>query len=379
MKRIVFLSTMAFDANVSIIKRLRERYDVYFVYMANEGISKIGYWSSKHDITRGDDIEAMSILGDYVDLKKTYIIKHPVGFSIKKITIEFKILNLLRNIKPDVILTDCAMVAMYLARSVYRKKCISLIHDPFPHSGEATIKRKISSALLIKWGRAFVLFNESQRKKFSEIYDIPQEKIFCSFLSQYEFLNLFQADKTILPKKDYRLKVLFTGRISPYKGLRYLFKALQLFLETDKDIHLVIAGKGKIDFEPSEIDSNHLTVYNRFMKSGEVLALLNWCDIVVCPYTDATQSGVVMSAFALCKPVLATRVGGLPEMLGEGRYGYLVPPKDSNALCDALRHISLHAEELDAFSARIHEDYFNHGDKSWSKAADIISKAIESI
>jgi len=48
-------------------------------------------------------------------------------------------------------------------------------------------------------------------------------------------------------------------------------------------------------------------------------------------------------------------------------------------LCEALRHIALHPEELATFSQHIHEDYFNHGEKSWEKAAEIISKAIESI
>ena len=118
---------------------------------------------------------------------------------------------------------------------------------------------------------------------------------------------------------------------------------------------------------------------NRFVESEELHALLDWCDIVVCPYTDATQSGVIMSAFALCKPVLATNVGGLPEMLGNGKYGYIVPAKDSNAICGALRHISRHPEELSTLSTHIREDYFNHGVKSWENATDVISEAIESI
>lgn len=378
-EKIIFLSTMAFDANVSIIKRLRSKYDVYFVYMTNEGISKVGYWSSSKDVNRGDEISVMSIVKGYVDLNKTFIIKHPVGLSFKKISVELKVLDLVRNIKPDVILTDCAMLSMCLARMVYRKKCISLIHDPFPHSGEETFNRKLSNTLLIKWGQAYVLFNESQRQKFADAYVISQDRIFSSFLSQYEFLTLFQPNKDILPKESKMLKVLFTGRISPYKGLRYLYEAVQSYLDTSKDIQLVIAGKGPIDFDISGVDKEHVFIYNRFIESSELHALLDWCDVVVCPYTDATQSGVIMSAFALCKPVLATNVGGLPEMLGFGRYGYLVPPKDSKALCEALKHIDLHPEELSSFSQHIHEDYFNQGEKSWEKAAETISKAIESI
>lgn len=50
-------------------------------------------------------------------------------------------------------------------------------------------------------------------------------------------------------------------------------------------------------------------------------------QFMVCPYTDATQSGVIMSSFTFGTPVIATKVGGLPEMLGNGKYGMLVKEK----------------------------------------------------
>ena len=55
------------------------------------------------------------------------------------------------------------------------------------------------------------------------------------------------------------------------------------------------------------------------------------------PYTDATQSGVVYSSFALNTPVIATNVGGLPEMIDDGKTGIIVPPKDVDTLANAIQ------------------------------------------
>ena len=54
------------------------------------------------------------------------------------------------------------------------------------------------------------------------------------------------------------------------------------------------------------------------------------------PFTDATQSGVIMTSYSLCKPVIATKVGGLTEMIDNGKSGILVPPKDIKALANAI-------------------------------------------
>ena len=378
-KKIVILSTMGLDVNISIIKRLREKYDVYFFFSENEGEGRFGDWKSSHIINRGDTIKELALIKDFVDLTKTFLVKHPEGLSYKKITVEFETLHLVRKINPDVILTDCTNIIFWLPRWVYKKKCISIIHDPIPHSGEDTFGRKLSNRFLVHWGQRYVLFNNKQEDEFSELYHIPKNKIYCSFLSQYEFMTLFKTQKELLPKEPEKLKVLFTGRISPYKGIKYLYEATKQYLSSRDDIHVVIAGKGNIDVDMSDIDSKYLTIYNRFIESDELYSLINWCDIVVCPYTDATQSGVIMSAYALCKPVLATKVGGLPEMLMDGKLGYLVPPKDSDSLCKAFEHLATHKDELQQFSANIKSVYFGNGEKSWNKSVEIIEQAIESI
>ena len=101
----------------------------------------------------------------------------------------------------------------------------------------------------------------------------------------------------------------------------------------------------------------------------ELAGLLQDCAITVCPYTDATQSGVVMTSYSLCKPVIATNVGGLSEMVEDGKTGLLVPPKDVDALADAIISLLEDRKKLDEMANSIRNDYFA-GDKSWKVIAD---------
>jgi glycosyltransferase involved in cell wall biosynthesis len=68
----------------------------------------------------------------------------------------------------------------------------------------------------------------------------------------------------------------------------------------------------------------------------EVGDLVAAADCVVLPYRSATQSGVVLVAYAGGCPVISTAVGGLPEVVDDGVTGYLVPPEDSAALAAAI-------------------------------------------
>ena len=101
-------------------------------------------------------------------------------------------------------------------------------------------------------------------------------------------------------------------------------------------------------------------------------------DAVICPYTDATQSGVVMTAFAFGKPVIATKVGGLPEMLDNGELGILIPPKNAEAIKNTFIEIRNNTTLLDGYSNKIHKTY-ELGDKSWDNTVEILDKAIKSI
>ena len=78
-----------------------------------------------------------------------------------------------------------------------------------------------------------------------------------------------------------------------------------------------------------------------------------------------------MSAYAFDKPCIVTNVGGLPDMVGNGKYGLIVPPKDEQALADAMCDIIEHPQMQADFAKQIHATYYE-GELSWKHIAQDI-------
>ena len=378
MKKIVFLSAMAFEANVSIIKRLRQHYEVYYIGMFNNGKCSLGILDLKSDITSARKLKEFAPFRDYIDIEKSYIVRHPEGLTLKKFSVDLKVFNLVKRIKPDVILTDAANVCMLLPRIVFRKKIISLVHDPFPHSGEDSFVRVLANKLLVKFSSRYVLFNQAQKIEFFKRYKVNPDFVFCSFLSSYEYLRAY--DNLQVDDSNKSIKILFYGRISQYKGIEYLLKGIRSFYQNGNEgIEVTVAGRGEFDFDISEYNKlPYIHIKNTFIDTPELIKMIKESAAVICPYTDATQSGVVMTAYAFGKPVIATSVGGLPEMLNHGELGILIPPKSAKAIEDIFVKIKNMPSVLSDYVCKIQNIYEN-GDKSWDNAVRILRMAIESL
>lgn len=369
---------MAFEANVSIIKRLRKNYYVYYIAMFNNGKCSLGMLSLENDITPVGQLEQFAPFAGYLDFDRTYIVKHPEGLTLKKFVVDIKILKLVKKINPDVILTDAANVCMVLPRVLYKRKVISLIHDPFPHSGEDTFGRVMANHSLVKFAKRYVLFNQAQFQKFVDAYSLDSHHVFGSFLSSYEYLTVY--DRLPVQNDNTNINILFYGRISPYKGIEYLLKAIKAYYQDGFDgITVTVAGRGDFGFNIEEYkDLPYVKIINTFIDTPDLVKMIHESSAIICPYTDATQSGVVMTAFAFGKPVIATRVGGLPEMLDNGKLGILIEPKNVDSIKKTFMEIRKAPSLLSGYSDKIKQLYI-HGDKSWSKAVSIIEDAIKSL
>lgn len=253
--------------------------------------------------------------------------------------------------------------ALYLLR----RRMVLTVHDPFVHTGNDSfivrLRRKVAFRLVPK----LIILNQPQRQPFINHYRLKPERVYNGIIGCYTCLRTIQPDLSALPGGAY---ILFAGKVSPYKGLDYLLPAMRLVHDECPDCRLVVAGGGKYHFDLSPyLPSDYIDIRNRYIPEEELVALISHARFVVCPYTDATQSGVVMSAFAFGKPVIATNVGGLPEMVKDGRYGIVVREKDTDTLAKAMARLWTEEETAEKYSQHICQDYASGGERSWEKAA----------
>jgi glycosyltransferase involved in cell wall biosynthesis len=99
---------------------------------------------------------------------------------------------------------------------------------------------------------------------------------------------------------------------------------------------LVVVGPGELGALWTRSLPRGVEVHNGLIGDKQTLDLFRRCGLLVLPYRDATQSALVGHAYYFRKPVIVTRTGALPEYVVEGKTGWLVPPKDPQALADAL-------------------------------------------
>lgn len=140
------------------------------------------------------------------------------------------------------------------------------------------------------------------------------------------------------------IRLLFVGSIKPYKGLDLLVESLALLASKAPvgSWQLVVAGHPSYDIEPlkerlQELNvGSQVTLSLRHQSERELAWLLHDSHVVVLPYREIDQSGVLLAAVGMERPVVATRVGAFPEMLVDGEHGLLVSPNHPQELGEAL-------------------------------------------
>lgn len=304
-----------------------------------------------------------------IDVDKFYVVNTCGKFwQLKAFWTNFLLLLFLIRNKFDVIhLTWPANVYEFIIYML-KRKIILTVHDPFPHTGLDTRIVRLRRKVAFRCVPHFIILNKAQREKFLSFYHLPSSAVIDSRLSCYTYLNMVEQDMTTVPEQKY---ILFAGKISKYKGVEYLLEAMKKVHDTFPDIKLVVAGGGKYHFDISEYAAlPYIDIRNRFIPDEELVALMNKTQFMVCPYTDATQSGVIMSSFTFGTPVIATRVGGLPEMLSNGKYGMLVKEKDTDALYQGICSLLSDEEQLADYRKEIAKDYTSDGYLSWKTIAE---------
>lgn len=373
MKIVYYSSTFFADSDFPLIREYQKLgLDVYFLiqlapFSKRSTLIDIKKMINKPTILHASDYSEFEVYKDYIDLSKVYIINSIESkvWTKNNIKLVFKTYAWIKNINPDVIHLLSPLDVFSSVLYLFRKKMVLTMHDPFPHTGENSARRTFFTNLAMKLVQKFVLLNDIQKEDFKKLFNIKENQILVNKIGIFDYLNLWKKSTT---KENHN--VLFFGRISPYKGIEYLCEAMLKVKERVPDATLTIAGGGKMYFDVSPYEKfDWVKIINRYVGMEELAGLLQDCALTVCPYTDATQSGVIMTSYSLCKPVVATNVGGLGEMVDSGKSGLLVPPKNVGALADAIIALLKDDTLREKMVDNIRNDYFV-GDKSWKVIAE---------
>lgn len=307
---------------------------------------------------------------NYLSLNNVYVINrtHKSVSHPKNITLYLKFTSMVKQINPDIINIVGGIDVLSSVLLRFRKKLILTVHDPFPHTGEQSFRREFFRKLSMRTIPKFILLNDSQKDSFIKAYKLRSNQVHISRLGVYDCIHNFIDEGGC--ECESSKNILFFGRISPYKGVEYLLKAMKAVHDEIPDATLTIAGGGKMYFDISPYQNlSYIEIINHYIGMAELAKLIKRATIVVCPYTDATQSGVLMTAYSLCKPVIATNVGGLVEMVDNGKSGLLIPPKNIKCLADAIIYLLNHPRLIKDIQKFISTKYFK-GSRSWRNIAE---------
>lgn len=241
----------------------------------------------------------------------------------------------LKKLKADIFHFDTISPrALGLYPYLLGRKVIITLHDPVPHAGEDNWREDVPIIAFFRLAKAFVFYSEFAANEFKKHYNKIKVPVHTIRMQPLSFTKYFI--KVARPEPE---TILFFGRVSYYKGIDILMQAIPKVLAQFPDERFVIAGKPvfgyEIDMTPVKGFEKNVQVISRFLTTDEMVQLIRDAKFVVCPYREATQSGVIMTSYAVGKPVVGTTVGSFAEYIQDGVNGILSAP-DPDALASAM-------------------------------------------
>lgn len=319
--------------SLEIAKNLKDKADLFC--FISSGIENLRYW-------RKYQIPFLAI--------PTY--KNKIGFSLSFFNLA-KFLKIRRKIKkfnPDVIYYPFFHPWDVVINLLFPKlPKVFTVHDPIFHKGEENFILEFLQNLAIKQAERIVILSRAffqeiiKKGKSAKDIDVIPHGIFdyYSKLMTQPLKDLEEEPPTIL----------FFGRIEKYKGLSDLLRAFPKIKNEVPDVKLKIVGEGDLGPYKKEIRmlekkyEDDIEIRNEWIKDNEIGKVF-WMKGLSCsPYVEASQSGVIPTAYAYKIPVVATKIGGLEEQVKDGETGRLVSPNNQEELASACIEILKNPEK----------------------------------
>ncbi len=199
-----------------------------------------------------------------------------------------------------------------------------------------------------------IVHSTANRDELHQLFNVPHEKITVIPHGNYDLLIKAHDHATVVSREHLNISedddvLLFFGAIRKYKGLDVLLRAFRRAIAKRKNLKLIIAGPLSI-YDDQDIEYYESTIDNYGLRGAVILRFgyvpmhvvpdyFRLADVAILPYLITYHSGVIHLAFAFGLPVVASRTGGIPEMVEHEDCGILVNAGDEKALAAAIAKI----------------------------------------
>lgn len=247
--------------------------------------------------------------------------------------------------------------------AIMEKNNVKLIHTHFANMGG--IARRLSKMLGLPYtltAHAFDIYVNTDANELRKVVDDAESVVTISEYNKNYLMNEIgvinridvircgiepnKFDPQRKSKADGRLRILTVSRLVEKKGIEYLIKSIPTIIKEIPDLEFIIVGSGPLNNSLQQL-VNHLNIdsYLKFkgdVSDSELFKYYNHADIFVLPCLIAEngdRDGIpvsMMEAMAMEIPLVSTNVSGIPELVKDGVSGIIVPPKDEEAISEAL-------------------------------------------
>lgn len=315
----------------------------------------------------------------------------PEGMSIRRLMSSVNPFSWLRTgryirrQKPDLVISaywlpfmaPCLGTVLRVAKGKGTRR-VAILHNLIPH--EHRPGDRLFSRYFVGSNDAFVTLSRSVLDDIDHFDPRKRKPRTYSPHPLYDHygttLDRAEACRLLGLEENHRY-VLFFGFIREYKGLDLLLDAMSDPRLRELDVKLLVAGEFYGDPKPYHEQIARLGIGERvvlktdFIPDSEVNRCFSVADVVAQPYRSATQSGVSQIAYHFEKPMVVTNVGGLPEIVPDGKAGFVVEP-DGKAISDALvRYFSDEETWRERLTAGVRDEKQKYG---WDKLVAAIDK-----
>ncbi|MCP9751052.1 glycosyltransferase family 4 protein [Ferruginibacter sp. HRS2-29] len=333
-----YTSTSFLDVILETIQSLKHQVELHVMIEISENSKQKGTIVNVAEIQHFKDLEdpevllgkeKWAMLKDYftgVASVKFVVQKNPKSISFSTLGVGRIVGKYMRKNKVEIVHFDTISIrALGLVPYLINKKVFITFHDPVPHSGELDWRDTLVNKVFIPKASGFFFYSVYAENEFKKHFTRVKKQTYSMRLHPYTYISKLLKGVDTQPRP-----ILFFGRLSYYKGIDLLLEAIPKVLEVYPDEKFLIAGSASygytLDDTVVKTYPANIQVISKYLLTEDLVELIEQSKFIVCPYRDATQSGVLMTALAAKKMVVATNVGSFSEYIDDNVNGLLAEP-----------------------------------------------------